>query len=57
VPAEARYFQISIEGEVTGIRETHITNGTNDIYDLQGRKVRNAAAKGMYIVNGKKVVK
>jgi hypothetical protein len=57
VPAEVRYFQISIEGEVTGIRETQIANGTNDIYDLQGRKVRNAAGKGMYIVNGKKVVK
>ncbi|MBQ0075222.1 MAG: hypothetical protein KBT34_13655 [Prevotella sp.] len=29
----------------------------NNIYDLSGRRVMNANAKGLYIINGKKVVK
>ena len=40
--------------DIVGVTNTNITNDTN-IYDLQGRKVKNAA-KGIYIVNGRKVV-
>ena len=39
----------------TGIKAIESTESTNDIFDLQGRRVSNAA-KGVYIVNGKKVV-
>jgi len=28
----------------------------NDVFDLQGRKVSKQAQKGVYIINGKKVV-
>lgn len=31
------------------------TNGSNEIYDIQGRKVNNPT-KGLYIINGKKVL-
>ena len=56
---QARAFSIDFgDGETTGIKA--IDNGKltidNVVYDLQGRKVQNAAAKGMYIVNGKKVI-
>lgn len=43
---------------VTGINEvtnTNLTNNTNGIFDLQGRKVAHPS-KGLYIVNGKKVI-
>lgn len=45
------------DGNTTGIQT--IENGevnSESIYDLQGRRVNNAAQKGVYIVNGKKVV-
>ena len=42
--------------EATGIESTHHSPLTTDqYYDLQGRRVKNAA-KGVYIVNGRKVV-
>ena len=48
-----------IGGIATGI-ET-VDNGQwikdNVVYDLQGRKINNNAKKGLYIINGKKVVK
>ena len=48
-----------IGGIPTGI-ET-VDNGQwikdNVVYDLQGRKINNNAKKGLYIINGKKVVK
>ena len=43
---------------VTGVNEitnTNLTNNTNDIFDLQGRKVVQPT-KGLYIVNGRKVI-
>ena len=56
----ARNIGILVDGELddaTGIRETE--NGkrkTENYYDLSGRRVQNAQ-KGVFIVNGKKVVK
>ena len=45
------------EGAATGIFTMENTSRTNDgtIYNLQGQKVQNAT-KGLYIINGKKVV-
>ena len=43
---------------VTGVNEitnTNLTNNTNDIFDLQGRKVVQPT-KSLYIVNGRKVI-
>lgn len=49
--------------ETTGIVLPILTDGTFDVYDLKGRLVKSAAKsidglpKGVYIVNGKKVLK
>ena len=55
----ARMISIDFgEGEVTGITTTDLTDSTDKAgtcYDLQGRKVTKPQ-KGLYIVNGKKVV-
>ena len=54
----ARELTIGFEDETTGLSEiknTNLTNNTNEFFDLQGRKVAQPT-KGMYIVNGKKVI-
>ena len=44
--------------DTTGIKEIHGANGNAEgTYDLQGRKVEEPTNKGLYIVNGRKVVK
>ena len=47
-----------IAGETTGVNEVIEVNGVNDdrFYDLNGRKVNAPTKKGVYIMNGKKVV-
>ena len=56
--AEARAFKLNLDDDATGVGA--IDNGElkmdNSVYDLQGRKVEKAQ-KGVYIVNGKKVIK
>jgi hypothetical protein len=55
--ATARAIYFSFDDDATGIRETE--NGevkTENCYDLSGRRVVKAQ-KGVYIVNGVKVVK
>ena len=43
-------------GNTTGLDSTPIQNAsTNNIYDLSGRQVK-VASKGVYIINGKKVL-
>lgn len=42
--------------ETTGIKEVHGNASVEGTYDLQGRKVEKPANKGLYIVNGHKVV-
>ena len=58
LPANSTAPTISIDGETTGIE--HIEHGTLNIehyYDLQGRRTQTSNLnRGLYIVNGKKVV-
>ena len=56
-PAHARSLSIVHEGETTGISTVKTAADTKDatVYDLQGRRV-NKPTKGLFIVNGKKVV-
>ena len=56
-PANARALSIVFEGETTGISTVKTDADTKDaaVYDLQGRRVMQPT-KGLFIVNGKKVV-
>ena len=57
--ADMRLVTITMSySDVTGVSSLHMTDkdGNVSIYDLQGRKVTNKEANGIYIVNGKKVV-
>jgi hypothetical protein len=53
----ASRLNIVFEDEATGIEAMHNAQCTmhNEMYDLQGRRVAQPS-KGLYIVNGKKVV-
>ncbi len=53
-PDPTRGFVLNF-GETTGINAATL-NGEGNAYDLQGRRVQNAQ-KGIFIINGKKVVK
>jgi len=59
IAVSARELELSFdENDVTAISElttTNCTNNTNEYFDLQGRKVAQPT-KGLYIVNGKKVM-
>lgn len=43
-------------GQTTGIDSVEAAEGDNVIYDLTGRRINGRAQKGIYILNGKKVV-
>ena len=51
-----RYNALFFEGEETGIESIETENAKAEIYDLAGRRVQKAQ-KGLYIVNGVKVIK
>ena len=55
--AGSREMNVSVDGELTGIRtiESGVQNVENEYFDLQGRKVAQPT-KGLYIVNGKKII-
>ena len=56
-PNPARLFFNLDNGETTGISELNATtNADGRMFDLQGRRVEKAG-RGLYIMNGKKVVK
>lgn len=44
-------------GEATAISEVKAQNSSSEIYTIGGIRVKNAQQKGVYIINGKKVVK
>lgn len=46
-----------IYNTTTGIRNVDFNSGSQVIYDLQGRRVQSMDKKGVYVINGKKVVK
>lgn len=50
----ARELKIVFDGETTGIKAIETANNKS-VYDLQGRKVA-APTKGLYIINGKKMI-
>ena len=54
--AGIRMFNIFDEGTETAIESVEGENGKAEIYDLAGRRVQ-GAQKGIFIVNGKKVIK
>ena len=54
----ARELTFDFDSETTAISEltnTNLTNYTNDYFNLAGQRVANPT-KGLYIVNGKKVI-
>ena len=53
--SSTRGFVLNFGGTATGINAATL-NGEGNAYDLQGRRVQNAQ-KGVFIINGKKVVK
>ena len=54
VPSEAR--GITIDGETTGISNISLENPVQTIYNLHGVRVNQMSNKGIYIINGKKVI-
>lgn len=56
--SEVRFFNIFDEGEETAVEDIQGAEDAVDsvVYDLAGRRVQKAQ-KGLYIVNGKKVIK
>lgn len=54
----AKSYRMDIDAETTGVEGVILNklDGTTKIYNLQGQRVNNAQ-KGIYIINGKKVIK
>lgn len=60
VPATGakEFYMVNMENAVvTGINEVNTEKADNAIYNLNGVRVKDMSQKGVYIVNGKKVVK
>ena len=51
-----QFIKVVFDGEATGIKEITFENTKAEIFDLSGRRVAKAQ-KGVYIINGKKVIK
>ena len=45
------------DDETTAVETVEISNETEEIFDLAGRRISEITEKGIYIVNGKKVIK
>ena len=50
-------FKGKKEATATGIQQATTKNAANAIYDLQGRRLQKAPNKGLFILNGKKVIR
>ena len=57
IPTSANMLDIDFDSETTGVAvvKGNMADGISEYFDLQGRKITNPA-KGLYIVNGKKVI-
>ena len=53
----AKIVSIVFDGSTTGINEMKAQDSSSEIYTIGGIRVKNAQQKGVYIINGKKVVK
>lgn len=53
-PSSAR--EITIDGDATGINTVSIENPVKEVYNLNGVRVDRIGNKGIYIINGKKVI-
>lgn len=53
VPANTAYY----DGEISGIGSLVAPAAEGKMYDMMGREVKDPNAKGIFIINGKKVVK
>ena len=51
-----RAFLLNFDGDDAGIRDEELDVNNQPICDLSGRKVNGQLRKGIYIVNGKKVM-
>ena len=59
-PNAAKAKAISIDGETTDINDIIINDqklGEQVIYNLNGQRLNNSERGGLYIINGKKVVR
>jgi hypothetical protein len=54
-PSSREFLEIDFNGDVTAIKNIKVGTEDNVYYDLQGRRVL-YPTKGLYIVNGKKVI-
>ena len=58
INAAHEFLGLDFDGETTGVNEvtnTNLTNNTNEFYNLAGQRVAQPT-KGLYIVNGRKVI-
>lgn len=56
VPSSAKTLDIEEASEVTGVKNIYTEKHSGAIYDLQGRLVEHPSKRGIYIVDGKKVI-
>ena len=56
--AEPPVFSLKLDGGLTGINGVEVSAGADaPVYDLQGRRLPQVPEKGIYIQNGKKIMK
>ena len=56
--AAAKGWSLSFDfNDATGIRQPETVDGSGDCYTLQGIRMKKPATKGVYIVNGRKVIR
>ena len=55
--AESPVFSLKLDGGLTGIEGVESAGADAPVYDLQGRRLPQVPEKGIYIQNGKKIMK
>jgi hypothetical protein len=55
--AEPSVFSLKLDGGLTGIEGVESAGADAPVYDLQGRRLPQVPEKGIYIQNGKKIMK
>ena len=56
-PTSAKVIDIDLNGDETAISTVNAEQQNGNIYTINGVQVKNTQLKGIYIINGKKVVK